>query len=83
MAPLIEPIGRLSTAYPSSWPTNIAGETPHASMANQITALVQAADGGDYVGVHGEVGENGQGIVYLRKNATRRSASTATPIRRR
>ena len=69
MAPLIEPIGRPSTAYPSSWPTNIAGETPHASMANQITALVQAADGGDYVGVHGEVGENGQGIVFLRKNA--------------
>ena len=64
MVPLIEPIGRPSTAYPSSWPTNIAGETPHASMANQITALVQAADGGDYVGVHGEVGENGQCIVY-------------------
>ncbi len=70
MAPLVEPIGRLSTAYPSSWPTNIAGETPHASMANQITVLVRAADGGDYVGVHGEVGENGQGIVFLRKNAT-------------
>ena len=69
MAPLIEPIGRPSTSYPSSWPTNIAGETPHASMANQITALAQAADGGDYVGVHGEVGENGQGIVFLRKNA--------------
>jgi hypothetical protein len=30
---------------------------------------VGAVDGGDYVGVHGEVGENGQGIVFLRKNA--------------
>ncbi len=70
MVPLVEPIGRLSAAYPSSWPTNIAGETPHASMATQITALARAADGGDYVGVHGEVGENGQGIVFLRKNAT-------------
>jgi hypothetical protein len=69
MVPLTEPIGRLSTAYPSSWPTNIAGETPHASMADQITALAQAADGGDYVGVHSEVGENGQGIVYLKKGA--------------
>src|SRR4051812_3848242 len=69
MVPLTEPIGRLSTAYPSSWPTNIAGETPHASMADQITALAKAADGGDYVGVHSEVGENGQGIVYLRKGA--------------
>ena len=70
ISPLVEPIGRLSSAYPSSWPTNIAGETPHASMANEITALVRAADGGDYVGVHGEVGENGQGIAFLRKNAT-------------
>jgi hypothetical protein len=69
MVPLTEPIGRLSTAYPSSWPTNIAGETPHASMADEITALAKAADGGDYVGVHSEVGENGQGIVYLRKGA--------------
>jgi len=69
MVPLTEPIGRMSTAYPSSWPTNIAGETPHASMADQITALAQAADGGDYVGVHSEVGENGQGIVYLKKGA--------------
>ncbi|HET6150821.1 MAG TPA: dockerin [Polyangia bacterium] len=69
MVPLSEPIGRSSMVYPSSWPTNIAGETPHASMADQITAMAQAADGGDYVGVHGEVGENGQGIVYLRKNA--------------
>jgi hypothetical protein len=69
MVPLTEPIGRLSTTYPSSWPTNIAGETPHASMADQITALAQAADGGDYVGVHSEVGENGQGIVYLKKGA--------------
>jgi len=69
IVPLTEPIGRLSTAYPSSWPTNIAGETPHASMADQITALARAADGGDYVGVHSEVGENGQGIGYLRKGA--------------
>src|SRR6185295_3127447 len=60
MVPLIEPIGRLSNAYPSSWPTNIAGETPHAAMANEITALVAAAGGTDYVSVHSEVGENGQ-----------------------
>jgi hypothetical protein len=69
MVPLIEPIGRLSTAYPSSYPTNIAGETPHAGMANEVTALVKAAGGADYVGVHGEFGENGQGLTYLVKNA--------------
>ena len=45
MAPLVEPIGRHSTNYPSSWPDNIAGETPHSAMANEITALVRAACG--------------------------------------
>jgi lysophospholipase L1-like esterase len=68
MAPLIEPIGRPSTAYPSSWPTNIAGETPHAAMADEITALVKAASDRDFVSVHTEVGENGQGIRFLKKN---------------
>ena len=69
MVPLIEPIGRPSRAYPSSYPTNIAGETPHTAMADQITAMVMAVSGGDYVNVHGEFGENGQCMTYLRKGA--------------
>jgi len=69
LVPLVEPIGRRSPSYPSSYPTNIAGETPHASMANQVTALFQAAGGSDYVTVHGEFGENGQGIALLKKDA--------------
>ncbi len=68
MVPLVEPIGRLATSYPSSYPKNIAGETPHASMANQITEMAQAM-GADYVGVHGEFGENGQCLRYLVKDA--------------
>ena len=70
LVPLIEPIGRRSTSYPSAYPTNIAGETPHAAMANQITALVGAASGADHIGVHGEFGENGQCMTFLKKNAT-------------
>ncbi|MEO8180717.1 MAG: dockerin [Deltaproteobacteria bacterium] len=69
LVPLIEPIGRPAPNYPSSWPTNIAGETPHAAMANQITALVQDAGGADYVSVHSEVGENGQCLSFLVKGA--------------
>ena len=69
LVPLVEPIGRYSTNYPSSWPDNIAGETPHSAMANQISALVKAASGRDFVGVHSEVGENGQCLIYLKKNA--------------
>jgi hypothetical protein len=70
MVPLTEPIGRPSTAYPSSYPTNIAGETPHASMANEITSLVMGASDAGYVGVHGEFGENGQCLSFLVKGAT-------------
>jgi lysophospholipase L1-like esterase len=70
LEPLIEPIGRPATGYPSSWPENISGETIHSSMANQITALAMAAEDRDYVGVHGQFGENGQCIARLRKDAT-------------
>ena len=39
------------------------GRTPHSAMANQISALVRGGFGRDFIGVHGEVGENGQGMT--------------------
>ena len=75
MAPLVEPVGRLASSYPSSWPDNISGETPHSAMANQISALVLAASGRDFIGVHGEVGENGQCMTFLKKNAAPRGVN--------
>jgi hypothetical protein len=71
LVPLVEPLGRFAPAYPSSWPDNIAfnGETPHGAMANQLTTLVNAATGGDFIGVHGAVGENGQCLSFLIKGA--------------
>ncbi|MGB7569816.1 MAG: hypothetical protein WBM07_18280 [Chitinivibrionales bacterium] len=69
MVPLVEPIGRMATNYPSSWPTNISGETYHSCMGNEITAQVEAASGRDFVSVQGEFGENGQCMTYLQKNA--------------
>jgi lysophospholipase L1-like esterase len=72
LAPLVEPVGRLAPGYPSSWPDNIAGETPHAAMANQISALVKAVSDRDFIGVHGEFGENGQGMTFLKKNAAQK-----------
>jgi hypothetical protein len=69
LVPLTEPIGRLSPNYPSSWPENIAGETPHTAMGDEIASLVHALDGRDYVTVHSAVGENGQGMIYLKKGA--------------
>jgi hypothetical protein len=69
MVPLVEPIGRMATNYPSSWPTNISGETYHSCMGNEITAQVEAASGRDFISVQGEFGENGQCMTYLQKNA--------------
>ncbi|HWI60160.1 MAG TPA: sialate O-acetylesterase [Bacillota bacterium] len=72
LVPLVEPVGRLAPNYPSSWPENIDGETPHSAMANQLTALVRANLERDFVSVHGAVGEDGQGMVHLRKNPVRK-----------
>jgi lysophospholipase L1-like esterase len=69
LVPLVEPIGRMAPNYPSSWPENIDGETPHTAMANELSALVKANFGRDYVSVHSAVGEDGQGMVFLKKNA--------------
>jgi hypothetical protein len=38
-------------------------------MANEITTLVQAAGAADYVTIHSAVGENGQRLDLLKKNA--------------
>jgi hypothetical protein len=75
MVPLVEPVGRLSRSYPSSWPNNIAGETPHSTMGNEISALVKAASGQDFISVHGEVGENGQCMTFLKKDAVPRGVN--------
>ena len=67
MVPLVEPIRPTDPGYPSAYPGNIDGETPHTAMADQITALAMAA-GHDHVGVHTEVGESGQPMTVIQKN---------------
>lgn len=72
LVPLVEPIGRLAPRFPSSWPENITGETPHTAMANEISALAKAELGHNYITVHSAVGEDGQGMQFLKKNPTQR-----------
>ena len=75
--PLVEPFRALETTYPSPYPGNIYGETPHAAMANEITALVKAASpSADYVTVHTVVGESGQGIIALNKQTGSTTGTT-------
>lgn len=70
MIPLVEPVREYGYYYGGAYPGNIFGETPHTSMANQITSLVRSASAKDYVTVHTCVGETGQDIVALSKGAT-------------
>ncbi|WP_437806264.1 dockerin [Sorangium sp. So ce1078] len=70
LVPLVEPIRPFATTYPSAYPKNLYGETPHTAMADQISSLVKAAAGGDHVTVHTVVGESGQPMSVLRKGAT-------------
>ena len=70
LVPLVEPLRPLVSAFPSAYPHNIYGETPHTAMSEQISALVRASTGGDYVTVHTAVGENGQRMAVIGKGAT-------------
>lgn len=70
VVPLVEPIRALATSYPSAYPLNIYGETPHTAMADQISALYQKDTAGNYITVHTVVGESGQGLNIINKTAT-------------
>ncbi len=67
MVPLTEPVRPIGSGFPRPYPVNIWGETPHAAMANEITALAKGDGAADYVTVHTVVGESGQGVVALVK----------------
>jgi hypothetical protein len=70
MAPLTEPLRPVANSYPSAYPANLYGETPHSAMASQITALVMKAAARDYVTVHSAVGESGQPTTVIKKSPT-------------
>lgn len=68
LVPLVEPIRPPDPSYPSAYPRNIDGESPHTAMADQITRLVMDAAGSDYVSVHTVVGESGMPMSVIKKN---------------
>ena len=68
--PLVEPIRAEATSYPGAYPFNIYGETPHTAMADQLSALFRTDTGGEFITVHTVVGESGQGINVINKQAT-------------
>ncbi len=69
LAPLTEPLRPFAVGYPSAYPGNMYGESPHAAMAAQITALAKAGGLPDFVSIHTAVGESGQGMTVINKAA--------------
>jgi len=67
---LVEPIRPTTTAYPSAYPANIFGETPHTAMGSEVSALFKTAFKDDYPTVHTVVGESGQPMSVINKAAT-------------
>ena len=69
MVPLTEPIRPTDPGYPSPYPVNLDGESPHTVMSEQIARMVMdAARAPDYVTVHTVVGESGQPMSVIKKN---------------
>jgi hypothetical protein len=69
LVPLVEPVRALATTFPSAYPANLYGETPHAAMAAQVTMMARQAGAPDYVTAHSVVGESGQGMNVINKTA--------------
>ena len=70
LVPLVEPIRQTAAGYPSAYPRNLYGESPHTAMSAQITALAKTMGGlSDLVTVHTVVGESGQGMSVINKTA--------------
>jgi lysophospholipase L1-like esterase len=78
LVPLVEPIRPTATGYPSAYPRNLYGESPHTAMSGQITALARAGGLSDLVTVHTVVGESGQGMNVINKAAMEVVTTTGT-----
>jgi hypothetical protein len=77
LVPLVEPIRPVDNGYPSAYPVNLDGESPHTAMSAQITALAKTVGGlSDLVTVHTVVGESGQPMSVINKTATEQVVGT-------
>jgi hypothetical protein len=70
LVPLVEPIRPVDPGYPSAYPGNLDGESPHTAMSVQLTSMAMADGASDFVTVHTVVGESGQGMSVIDKSAT-------------
>lgn len=69
LTPLHEPLRELARGYPAAYPLNIYGQTPHTSMALQISALCRAQLSRACATVHSVVGESGMALREIERDA--------------
>jgi len=69
MVALSEPTRSAPGGYPSAYPRNIDGVTPHTAMAAEITTLAMNGGATDYITAHTVVGEAGQAMSVINKAA--------------
>jgi hypothetical protein len=69
LVPLVEPIRPFAMGYPSAYPANLYGESPHTAMSAQITALAKAGGLSDFITIHTVAGESGQPMSVINKTA--------------
>jgi hypothetical protein len=79
LVPLTEPIRQTANGYPSAYPRNLYGESPHTAMSVALTALAKSMGGlNDLVSVHTVVGESGQPMTVIDKAATDMTTATSS-----
>ncbi len=69
LVPLCEPIRRVGRFFPEGYPGNVRGETPHTAMAHQLSTLARQRLSRDCVTVHSVVGESGQPMAVIDRDA--------------
>jgi len=79
LVPLVEPIRAINPGYPSAYPGNLDGESPHTAMSAAITELAKTKGGlSDFVSVHSVVGESGQPMTVINKAAVDMTTATTS-----
>jgi hypothetical protein len=76
LVPLVEPIRPIDPGYPSAYPVNMDGESPHTAMSAEITAAAKQGGLSDFVTIHTVVGESGQPMSVINKTATENAMGT-------
>jgi hypothetical protein len=77
LVPLVAPVRPVPGGGPTGYPTNIGGESPEVSFANQLTALSIARGQGSRRIVTTNVGYSGQPYSVIRKGGTSNSYAAA------